>query len=136
MNVPKLRIAAATKTGLMPKQFDVLIDAGSLPWIHQGETGRFEPDVLTLERIIDEYARISSKAILVFDSKGMRYPGLAQVRNFLDTSGIRYKEHKVKNRYEIPLPKTRKRNYRHDYSYDHALVINFGARKLARPGLC
>ncbi len=143
LKMPKLKIANATKTGFDGKQFDVLVDAGSLPWIHIAENdlrtstrkSLWNPSLLTLQRIIDEYARISRKAIILFEPGQDRYPALSDVRHFLDETGINYSQHKVKNRYDLQLPNVRKKIYRHSYSYNTALVVEFGPRQRKIVGL-
>lgn len=133
IELPQLEIASAARTRFKKKQFDWLVDAGSLPWIHTSELGPFSDRYRrTLERIIDEYARISRNAIILFDKSSTMYPNILDMRKFLDESGIKYTEHTVRNRYDMPLPNVKKRVYRHRYSYRQAMVLHFEPRQKKR----
>ena len=125
---PKIQFRDVTNTRFRYKQFDVLIDAGSLYWIlegkvHGAEKHQGEPEAL--QKVLEEYARVSRKAVFL---KPATDAGISSLKRELKAMGAKLTEKNVSNIYCVHSKKGIV-TMRHFYPYGYALVAEFEEKK-------
>ena len=121
---PNVRIADAVDTRFKDKFLDVLVDAGSLAFVTDDSR---EEDVSSrstarLQEALDEYKRISRKALFLYFGNDSRFP---LIREILEGMGARVTETRISNEYQLSSPTGGKIVLKHTYEYDRAMVVRF-----------